>query len=98
MFKVLSEKKNGFDVIEITDGIFKGFQIVYGKVKFAEEPNEDGTYTLYFDCDVVNDLVITDNDAFRQVAGDILTALIEISIKEANCLLKGGSEDTDVQQ
>jgi len=95
MFRVLDEKHHDFNVIEITEGQFKDFKIVYGEIKFADAPNEDGTYTIKFDCDVMNDKMVTDRDAFQEVTGDILVALMDTAVKESEYLLKGGIDEAN---
>lgn len=92
MFKVLDEKVNDWHVIQINEGEFNGVKFTLGEIKFADEPNDDGTYTLSFDYNLVDDYNISNKKEFETLIGDIVTSLLENAVKEADLLLKGGTE------
>jgi hypothetical protein len=92
MFKVLDEKVNDWHVIEINEGDYDGIKFTLGEIKFAETPNPDDTYTLSFDYNLIEDYNISNKKEFETLVGDIVTSLIESAVKEADLLLKGGTE------
>ncbi len=90
MYTVLDNKLNDFNIIEITDGRFKGCKFVFGEIKFADEPNDDGTYTVSFDYVLAEEYHVTDAEEFKTVLGDIMVSLLEVAADESMLLMKGG--------
>jgi len=78
---------NGFRVIRIKQGPFKDVDYVYGGV--AIEEGED-IATIRFDYTIING-VIEDNSAFKQLAGDILVAMIDKQLLDNNVIYSGGT-------
>jgi hypothetical protein len=90
MYKVLEEQLNDWHVLEITEGEFKGYKFTLGEIAFAEQPNDDGTYTLSFEYNMLPDYNGKDTAAFRQTVGTIVESLLEAAVARAEVVYKGG--------
>jgi hypothetical protein len=95
MYNITEEKVNDFHVLEINEGTFEGLKFTLGEIKFADEPNDDGTYSISFDYNVVNDYNVDKSleEKLKTEIGDIVVSLITASIESADTLYKGGIDE-----
>lgn len=69
--------------IHIEEGKYKDVDFFYPRVKFADEPNQDGTLHYHFDCSIINapkelEGVDLENDQeFKELASKLLIYVIE---------------------
>lgn len=91
MYKVLDNlTEDGFHLLEMTMGEFKGIQWTYGRIAV----NEDGdSAVLSFDYDIKNrDLNDDENKRFGQLTGDILIKILEKQLEDNTAIYSGGTE------
>lgn len=72
--------------IEITEGEFTGTIFSYGEVSFPD-PDQP---VLSFNYTVHETSQDTESDRFKNTIGDMLTEMIEESLKEKDTVFKGG--------
>jgi len=87
---------NGFIVIRIKKGEFEGVEFTYGAVAVNEVI---GTATLSFEYNVIkgSNMVEANEEAFTDVAGDILMEMVTRQIAEGSVVYYGGI-DADIRE
>ena len=71
--------------IKITAGDFKDTVFNFGEINFAEEENSDGTYSIGFNYDIIDEehKALQGNSDFEALLGEILNDLLRTSLEEA---------------
>lgn len=87
MYKILDKQQHNINVVELTDGEFKGCQFIFGGIKFLEDK-------LEFEYDIVNGFVVPVDKMtiFVTNIGDSLLLMLEESIKNHDTLFVGGTD------
>lgn len=91
LYTVLEEvTEDGFHLMEMNMGEFKGLQWTYGKISINENGEEA---TLQFEYNIKNrDLSEQEQKSFKQLAGDILVSIIEEQLDKNEVIYSGGTE------
>jgi hypothetical protein len=81
--------RDGFYLIELTEGEFKGIIYSFGSVEFIEEGDHA---RLKFDYDIENkdEFPNLDSAKFEEYIGGILVEMIEESLAKREIVYKGG--------
>ncbi len=71
--------------IRITAGEFKNTVFHFGEINFAEEENPDGTYSIGFNYDIIDEehKALQGTSDFEALLGEILNDLLRTSLEEA---------------
>ena len=80
-----------FTCIKLLEEKYEGVIYKYGKVKFAEKENADGTLPMIFDYDILknpNNKNVADDEDFMEYIGDILIELMEKQLKDGTAIIK----------
>lgn len=100
MYKVLAEQKDGFNVIELTDGPFMGCQVAYGELSFGDE-DEDGSVQMHFNYNIVNNYVLEKEDMedFQNYLGATLLEILEDTLagKQDSLIFHGGTDENAIE-
>jgi len=64
-------------------GEFEGIVYRYGQIKMADHENEDGTYTLTFDWDLIEYNDIPKDELDKEKMSDIITTILEDLLTKA---------------
>lgn len=85
--------------IKIIDGEYSNVEFHFGELHFSEEPNEDGTYTMSFNYDILSEEHenLKGNTEFETYLGEILNDLLRHALTEAEKRYKNesGTENTE---
>jgi len=85
--------------IKINSGKYKGVEFTFGEINFAEEENPDGTYSIGFNYDIIDEehKALQGNNNFEETLGEILNDLLKHSLDEAEKRYKNefGTKDTE---
>jgi len=81
LYKILEmdNNLNQLASIELLEdaGKYAGIVYRYGQIKFANKENDDGTYTLSFDWDILKYNDIPENELNKEELADIICVIIE---------------------
>ncbi len=93
--KATGGEHNGKVDLEIISGKFQGCVFNFDEVKFGEEENPDGTYTMHFEYNIVNEFKLedSDKDEFNKFLGDTLVNILEEQIAKSEVVYKGGIDE-----
>jgi hypothetical protein len=99
-YAVTDKVINSMNTIMIEDGEFIGCEIAFGAISFADEPNEDGTYTLSFNYEICNDYTIQKErmEPFVSFLGALLTDLIENTVTHAEGIISENDRTNHTEQ
>ena len=77
-------EQDDFSCLKITEGEYKDVIYKYGKVQFASEETAGGKMPLRFNYEVMKNPnnADTENENFRNKAGDILVEVMEEQLKD----------------
>jgi hypothetical protein len=83
--------------IKIITGEFKDTEFHFGEITFAEEENPDGTYSISFNYDIMNEESknLHGNEEFEKVLGVILNDILRVSLVEAEKRYKNELREED---
>jgi hypothetical protein len=86
--KILEEKINDINVIQIEDGEFKGCQFIIGGIEFDQK--EEGL--LHFDYEITNQFTVEKErmEDFVNMVGSVLTGLIDEALEQQSLIYKNG--------
>ena len=85
--------------IKITAGDFKDTVFNFGEINFAEEENPDGTYSIGFNYDIIDEehKALQGNSDFEALLGEILNDLLRTSLEEAEKRYKNEHRKKDYE-
>jgi len=85
--------------VKIKTGEFKDVEFHFGEIKFAEEENPDGTFSIDFNYDIMSEQhkLLEGNQMFETQLGEILNELLKHALDEAEKRYKNelGTKDTE---
>jgi hypothetical protein len=85
--------------IKILSGEFKDVEFTFGEINFSEEENPDGTYSIGFNYDIIDEehKALHGNNDFEAHLGEILNDLLKHSLDEAEKRYKNelGTKNTE---
>jgi len=92
LFKLTEfDSKRNTTIIRIEEPEFQNIDFYFNTIKPAKEPNEDGTYTISFEYETINEnenIEATFDDEkkkkFETVLGNILNSILEENLLEIN--------------
>ena len=90
-FTTTGKDKQGQVEIMFTEGPFEGYTFILGGMKFADEPNDDGTINMSFDYEITNDR--EDCKEFQTSLGELLMDVLETQIQEGTVVYEGGDNE-----
>lgn len=97
-YEMVEEKGAPAAYVHITQGPYIGLKLYYGKVSFGDNPNEDGSFPLHFEYNIVKDsdvAPVNESDPrFIKTIGDILIELIQQDLERRENLKKQGIQTT----
>ena len=90
-FVYVQRDVDDFSCIKLTSGKFSDIIYTYGKVKFAEEENNEGRLPLQFTYNVQRNPnnLDTEGEEFRNVIGDILIDVMEEQLEKSKLNING---------
>lgn len=87
---ILPTDINGFSIIRITEGFFKGIEYTYGGVAFEE--GEDAV-TLRFEYNIrIGDIAPTHEESFKQFSGEILCSIMDSQLYSDEVVYSNGTD------
>ena len=85
--------------IEIMTGDFAGVKFYFGELNFAEEENPDGTYSISFNYDIIDEehAALRGEEEFEVTLGNILNDLLRhtLSMAEQRYNDESGKENSE---
>tara|TARA_Y100001937_G_C7094412_1_gene319410 strand:+ start:118 stop:423 length:306 start_codon:yes stop_codon:yes gene_type:complete len=92
LFKLTEfDSKRNTTIIRIDEPEFKNIDFYFNTIKPARDPNEDGTYTITFEYETINEnenIEASFDDEkkkrFESVLGNILNSILEENLLEIN--------------
>jgi len=90
-YAFVQKEGDDFTCIKLLEDKYEGVIYKYGKVKFGEKENPDGTLPMIFDYDIVknpNNLEVADDEDFMEYIGDILIELMEKQLQDGTAVIK----------
>lgn len=77
--------KDVIATIKINSGRYKDIEFNFGEINFAEEENSDGTYSIGFNYDIIEEehKALQGNKDFEETLGEILNDVLRHSLEEA---------------
>ena len=90
LYELADANDNSMAVKLLKDaGEFEGIVFRYGQIKMADHENEDGTYTLTFDWDLIEYNDIPKDELDKEKMSDIITTILEDLLTKAVNQLEG---------
>jgi hypothetical protein len=85
--------------IKVNSGMYKDVEFNFGEINFSEEENPDGTYSIGFNYDIIDEehKALQGNKDFEAHLGEILNDLLRTSLEEAEKRYKNelGTKNTE---
>ena len=75
------------------EGPNKGVKWIYGGMKFADEPAEDGSIAMTFDYEVTGEYKPLNREEFERDIGDTLVSILESQIEKGDVVYANGTDE-----